>query len=102
MLLIPCPNCGPRAETEFDWGGESHLRRPGPYETVTDTEWSGYLYFRQNPKGLGRERWRHTYGCRQWFNLLRDTANHRILGCYRMGEQIPAEHGIPPAECLQQ
>jgi sarcosine oxidase subunit delta len=93
MLLIPCPYCGPRAESEFHWGGESHLSRPGPYEAVSDAEWGQYLYYRENPKGLGRERWRHTFGCRQWFNLVRDTASHRILGSYRMGDVPPAEFG---------
>ncbi|PDH58924.1 MAG: sarcosine oxidase subunit delta, partial [SAR116 cluster bacterium MED-G06] len=27
-----------------------------------------------NPKGLFLERWRHTAGCRRWFNMARDTA----------------------------
>src|SRR5262249_33326116 len=88
MQLIPCPYCGERAETEFHWGGESHLARPSP--EVGDAEWGQYLYFRDNPKGAARERWRHTFGCRQWFNLMRDTATHRILGTYRMGEAPPA------------
>ncbi len=90
MLLIPCPYCGERAETEFEWGGESHLERPVPYDAVSDAHWGEYLYFRNNPKGPSRERWRHTYGCRQWFNLVRDTASHRIIAVYRMGETPPA------------
>ncbi len=28
MLLIPCPNCGPRDETEFHYGGQAHVRLP--------------------------------------------------------------------------
>lgn len=89
MLLIPCPYCGPRAEIEFHWGGESHLVRPGPYNSVADESWGEYLYFRQNPKGSGYERWRHTHGCRQWFNLVRDTQSHRIVGSYRIGDTAP-------------
>jgi heterotetrameric sarcosine oxidase delta subunit len=89
MLLIPCPYCGPRAEPEFDYGGESHVTRPEPFDAVSDAAWSAYLYLREYPKGAGRERWRHTHGCRQWFNLLRDTASHRILAAYRLGEAPP-------------
>ena len=28
MLLIPCPWCGERDETEFRCGGEAHIARP--------------------------------------------------------------------------
>ena len=28
MLLIPCPFCGEREETEFHCGGEAHIQRP--------------------------------------------------------------------------
>lgn len=88
MLLIPCPYCGPRDEPEFRCGGESHVERP-PLESA-DATWSDYLFVRNNPKGLNRERWHHTHGCRQWFNLVRNTATHAIVGSYAMG-QPPAE-----------
>ncbi len=90
MLLIECPWCGPRAEIEYSYGGPSHVTRPGPPEAVSDAEWSAYLHTRRNPKGLHLERWRHTHGCRQWFNVARDTVTHRISAVYRMGEPIPA------------
>ena len=85
MLLIDCPWCGPRDEIEFTCGGESHLRRPD-----TDAEWTEYLFFRKNPKGVSYERWVHALGCRQWFNLARDTVSHRVLAVYAMGEASPA------------
>lgn len=28
MLLIHCPNCGPRDETEFHYGGQAHVATP--------------------------------------------------------------------------
>ena len=28
MMLIECPFCGPRDETEFSCGGEAHIARP--------------------------------------------------------------------------
>jgi len=31
----------------------------------------------------------HNAGCRRWFNLLRDTATHRILAVYKIGEPAP-------------
>jgi sarcosine oxidase, subunit delta len=87
MMHIPCPWCGPRDESEFQCGGISHLTRPGL--ECSDAEWSDYLYVRDNPKGALRERWRHAYGCGQWFNLMRHTATHEILAAYRMDEPGP-------------
>jgi sarcosine oxidase subunit delta len=91
MLLIECPYCGPRPEIEFRCGGESHIERPGPQGEVTDEAWSDYLFYRGNPKGEHRERWFHAAGCRQWFNLKRDTVTHRIVEIYPMGETGSAE-----------
>jgi sarcosine oxidase subunit delta len=89
MLLIPCPYCGPRAEIEFRCGGESHIERPGPYGDVGDEAWADYLFTRKNPKGEHRERWLHAAGCRQWFNVARDTVSHAILAVYPMGKTRP-------------
>ena len=89
MLLIPCPYCGPRDELEFHCGGQSHIQRPDPPESVSDQVWGEYLFFRENPKGIHFERWVHESGCRQWFNLARDTVSHRILAVYRMGDPKP-------------
>jgi len=93
MLLIPCPYCGPRDELEFHCGGQSHIERPGPPEQVSDQTWGEYLFFRENPKGVHFERWVHDAGCRQWFNLARDTVSHRILAVYRMGDPKPVLGG---------
>ncbi len=87
MLRIPCPYCGTRDENEFRFGGESHVERPSL--EVSDAEWADYLFNRNNPKGLHYERWCHTYGCSQWFNVVRDTLTHEIHAVYRMGEVKP-------------
>ncbi len=87
MLRIPCPYCGTRDEREFRFGGESHVERPGP--EVSDAEWADYLFNRENPKGLHYERWCHTYGCSQWFNVVRDTVTHEIHAVYNMGVSKP-------------
>jgi len=84
MLTIPCPYCGPREETEFTYGGPSHVQRP-PLES-SDREWTKYLYHRENTKGPYRERWLHSFGCSRWFNVLRDTTTHEILEVYLMGQ----------------
>ena len=89
MLLISCPWCGPRDETEFRCGGEAHIARPRDPDACSDAEWADYLFMRANTKGLYRERWVHSQGCRRWFNVLRHTVSHRILAVYRMGEPPP-------------
>jgi len=48
MMLIPCPHCGPRPETEFVYGGDANVKRPDP--AAPDAEWTDYIYFRDNPK----------------------------------------------------
>ncbi|MEX0808620.1 MAG: sarcosine oxidase subunit delta [Dongiaceae bacterium] len=89
MLLIPCPWCGKRDESEFSCGGESHIARPADGEQLSDAEWADYLYMRSNPKGVLYERWVHARGCRRWFNLARHTVTHEILAVYRMTDPKP-------------
>ena len=89
MLLIKCPWCGERAETEFSYGGEAGITRPEEPEKLTDAEWADYLFMRQNPKGLYYERWSHAHGCRKWFNVVRDTVSDQILAVYLMDEAPP-------------
>lgn len=87
MMQIPCPLCGPRPENEFHCGGQSHIQRP-PLDCPDET-WAAYLYTRENPKGDHAERWRHTFGCGRWFNLLRHTATHEIRAVYAMTAPRP-------------
>ena len=86
MLRIPCPWCGVRDETEFHYGGQAHVARPGNPDALTDAEWADYLFMRDNPKGEFAERWVHAAGCRRWFNVRRNTVTHEILAVYRIGE----------------
>jgi sarcosine oxidase subunit delta len=80
MLLIECPWCGPRAETEFSCGGEADIARPLDTAKLTDKEWGDYLFMRKNPRGVHREQWMHTQGCRRWFKAQRDTVSYEIQG----------------------
>ena len=89
MLLISCPNCGPRDETEFHYGGQAHVAYPDNPNDLTDREWAEYLFYRENTKGTFAERWVHSTGCRQWFNMLRDTVTYDIQAVYPMGTPRP-------------
>jgi len=95
MMQIECPSCGRRDETEFSYGGEAHLARPAL--EVSDEWWAEYLFFRNNVKGVHAERWRHTRGCGQWFNAVRNTATHQFLTVYRATEPRPATAPEPQA-----
>ena len=79
MLLINCPWCGEREETEFHYGGQAHVAYPADPESLSDQEWAEYLFFRDNPKGYFAERWVHSAGCRRWFNTVRDTATSEFV-----------------------
>ncbi len=96
MLRIPCPYCGYRDESEFRFGGEVPGATPPP--DVGEKAWADYLFARDNPKGLIHERWCHSYGCNQWFNVVRDTVTHRIRTVYRVGEPRPKVDGLDEAE----
>jgi sarcosine oxidase subunit delta len=89
MLNIECPWCGPRDEEEFVCGGQAHIERPATPSDTSDTVWADYQFNRTNPAGDHKERWCHSFGCRQWFNLVRHTITHDILSVYKMGEQAP-------------
>jgi heterotetrameric sarcosine oxidase delta subunit len=93
MLHIPCPYCGLRDETEFTYGGPSHVVRPGL--TATDAEWTRYLYHRANTRGPYRERWHHSFGCGRWFNAIRDTVTHEIQDVYLMSKAASAGDAVP-------
>ena len=84
MMLIECPFCGPRDETEFSCGGEAHIARPLAENKISDADFADYLFMRDNPKGLFLERWRHSAGCRRWFNMARDTVSHDVVEVYPM------------------
>ena len=87
MMLIKCPECGPRDEVEFHYGGAAGVAYPADSASLSEEEWAQYLFFRDNPKGLFAERWVHSAGCRRWFNAVRDTLTYRIVATHRAGEK---------------
>jgi heterotetrameric sarcosine oxidase delta subunit len=44
MILIHCPYCGEREQSEFTNGGEAHVIRPKNPEALSDKEW-GNMFF---------------------------------------------------------
>ena len=91
MLLIECPWCGCRDQSEFHAHGEAHIARPEDPDALSQEEWGDYVFFRTNPKGIHYERWVHSHGCRRWFNVERNTATYEIKSVYRIGEQAPGK-----------
>ncbi len=96
MMLVPCPNCGPRNASDLRYVGESHSR-PNPNE-VTPQEWRTYLYMQDNPAGLLKETWYCRSGCRQYFTALRNTStneftNHPLPG-NKTGAVDPSFHYV--------
>ena len=79
MLLIPCPFCGPRDESEFRYGAAGGVALPTDTPTLDDEAWGAFVFIRPNPKGPLTERWCHSHGCRRWFSVTRDTATDEIL-----------------------
>ncbi|MDN5834892.1 MAG: sarcosine oxidase subunit delta [Brevibacterium sp.] len=89
MLLIDCPHCGPRDETEFHYGGQAHVAYPADPHALSDREWAEFLFYRDNDRGLYAERWSHSLGCRKWFNAIRDTVTYDFTAIYPMGQARP-------------
>ena len=83
-MLVPCPWCGERDESEFSFGGEAHLERP--QDSCSDKEWTEYIFMRKNIKGEHKERWIHINGCRQWFNAVRNTTTNSFLQTSKPGK----------------
>lgn len=79
MLLIPCPFCGPRNESEFMHGGPAKKPRPKDPDAVDAAEWVDYLTVPDNPMGPVAEKWWHVRGCGQWVTIWRDTVSHDIV-----------------------
>lgn len=75
-FLIRCPNCGERSVYEFRFGGEV---KPRPALDAADDEWLSYSYSKENAAGEHTEWWYHRFGCRQWFQAVRNTLTNEVL-----------------------
>lgn len=78
MLRIQCPHCGLRDHEEFGYFGDATKKYPA-LDPALHEEWVDTVYTRQNPKGLHKEFWQHTLGCRRWLVVTRHTVTHDIV-----------------------
>ncbi|MBC7608655.1 MAG: sarcosine oxidase subunit delta [Polaromonas sp.] len=79
MLIISCPHCGDRNESEFQHGGPVRIRRPDSPGKLEDAAWVDYLTVPNNPMGPVEEKWWHVRGCGAWLIVRRDTVTHAIV-----------------------
>ena len=75
MLLISCPNCGPRAEEEFAYGGPSRVL-PSLDGLADATAWHQAVHCGGTSATIQPEVWYHHAGCERWVTLRRDLATH--------------------------
>jgi len=75
-IHLDCPHCGRRVLEEFVYG-----EIPSPPATLTDPEQRNLdrAFMLTNPEGPTTERWFHSYGCRRWITITRDTLTNQIL-----------------------
>ena len=73
--MIPCPHCGPRAVTEFVYGEVPDVPDTIIDEDARDLDRS---FMRKNSEGPQVERWFHTFGCRRWVTVQRDTRTDEV------------------------
>lgn len=85
MLVIICPNCGPRNSDEFTYQGEP-TPRPD-VDTTSPGEWRRYLYMKTNRRDWVAERWFHVSGCRRYLMLERHTASNEIRAITQVGNE---------------
>lgn len=78
MMMITCPYCGARPETEFRYGGEA-VARPTDSMALDDPALEAILYVRENNSRVVREQWVHADGCRMWMWVKRCRTTHQVL-----------------------
>jgi len=75
MLLIPCPHCGARDESEFDYGGRA-LALPSLAASAAD--WHQALHLGNDSEDCVDEYWYHGAGCECWIQLRRNLSTHEF------------------------
>ncbi len=86
MLVIICPNCGPRNDNEFNFQGEVI---PRPSVDTDPATWRRYLSMRSNTSGWQRERWFHVSGCRRFLTVERNNVTNEIRMVVEVGGDTP-------------
>jgi sarcosine oxidase subunit delta len=81
MIILNCPNCGPRNVQEFRYGGEYNPRPRTPLATEEEA-WVEYVFMRENKLGVQKEWWYHRSGCGTWFLSERHTKTNEVVRSY--------------------
>ncbi|MFS4583649.1 sarcosine oxidase subunit delta [Phaeobacter sp. C3_T13_0] len=76
MLLIHCPHCGPREQSEFSYGG---IRSPLPALDGSTSHWHMAVHLRPGAQAVCEELWYHEAGCECWITLRRDQRTHEFV-----------------------
>lgn len=76
MLLIPCPHCGERDESEFDYGGRAVAL---PELDAAPDEWHRALHLGNDNEDCVDEYWYHIAGCECWIRLRRNLSSHDFI-----------------------
>ena len=84
MLLIPCPYCGPRDQSEFDYGGRV-IALPGLEASAED--WHQALHLSCDNDRRVDEHWYHGAGCERWIRVSRDLYSHEISEVAGIGDE---------------
>ena len=77
MLLIPCPYCGERDESEFSYGGGSR-DYPSLGEDYSINDWFQSVYLPKLDQNTLCEYWYHNAGCEQRDDVKRNLFTHKI------------------------
>ena len=94
MIVISCPYCHQeRLEDELLYGGEADVARAIDPSTLSDEEWTDYLYMRTNPMGVHYEQWCCAAGCGQWFKVARHTVTHEVTEVLKYDEKFAYQKG---------
>ncbi len=78
-MRIECPFCGERDLSEFTCLGAAGRPHPAGDGEDGQARLLDAVYLRENAAGAHRELWYHTFGCRSWLQVTRDTRTHEIL-----------------------
>jgi sarcosine oxidase subunit delta len=92
-MRINCPFCGERDHSEFSYGGDASIEYP-PLDASAE-DWHEAVFLRDNPRGLQSETWQHSYGCRMWLVVERDTLTHVIRSVRPAHPGMARALGIP-------
>jgi heterotetrameric sarcosine oxidase delta subunit len=75
-LRLDCPNCGRRPIEEFVYG-----EIPAVPDWIADSDERNIdlAFMTSNPEGYTTEQWFHSFGCRRWLTIRRNTTTDRIV-----------------------